>query len=67
MAVSMKALRVNANLTQEEIARKMGISRDLYNQIENGKVDAKPVYIYAFCQLIGCTPDDISTPEMSTK
>ena len=67
MAVSMKALRVNANLTQEEIARKMGISRDLYNQIENGKVDVKPVYIYAFCQLIGCTPDDISAPEMSTK
>lgn len=66
MAVSMKALRVNANLTQEEMARKMGISRDVYIQIENGK-DAKAYYIYAFCQLIGCTPDDISTPKISTK
>ena len=39
MAISMKAWRVNAKLTQEEMARKMGISRDLYHKIENDKVN----------------------------
>ena len=66
MAVSMKALRVNANLTQEEMARKMGVSRDVYIQLEYGK-DAKAYYIYAFCQIIGCKPEDISVPAVSTK
>ena len=67
MAISMKAWRVNAKLTQEEMARKMGISRDLYHKIENDKVEVKPYQIYAFCQIIGCKPEDISIPTMSTK
>lgn len=68
MAMSMKALRVNANLTQDDVARILGISRDYYQQIENGKIaDVKPLYIYAFCKLVGCNLDDISLPEKSTK
>lgn len=66
MAMSMKALRVNANLTQNDMARILGISRDTYQQIESGKVDPKPLYIHAFCHVVGCELDDISLPERST-
>ena len=66
--ITMEAARVNAGLTQEQIAEKMGISRVFYNNIENGKVpEIKPVYIYAFCQITGFSTDDIILPTKSTK
>jgi transcriptional regulator with XRE-family HTH domain len=67
MAVSMAAWRKNAKLSQEEMAEKMGISRDQYHKIENGKIEVKPFYLYAFCQIVGCKPEEISMPVMSTK
>lgn len=67
MAVSMAAWRKNAKMSQEEMAEKMGISRDQYHKIETGKIEVKPFYIYAFCQIVGCKPDEISMPTMSTK
>lgn len=66
--ITMEAARVNAGLTQDKIAAKMGISRSFYNNIETGKVtEIKPVYIYAFCQITGFSPDDIILPSESTK
>lgn len=65
--ITMEAARVNAGLTQDKIAAKMGISRSFYNNIETGKVtEIKPVYIYAFCQITGFSPDDIILPSEST-
>lgn len=65
--ITMEAARRNARLSQEEMADKMGISRAYYSNIETGKVEAKPVYIYAFCQITGFSTDDIIVPEKSTK
>ena len=66
--ITMEAARVNAGLTQDKIAAKMGISHSFYNNIETGKVtEIKPVYIYAFCQITGFSPDDIILPSESTK
>ena len=66
--ITMEAARVNAGLTQDKIAAKMGISRSFYNNIETGKVtEIKPVYIYAFCQITGFSPDDIILPSESIK
>ena len=66
--ITMEAARVNAGLTQDQIAAKMGISRSFYNSIETGKItDFKPVYIYAFCQITGFSTDDIILPSESTK
>lgn len=67
MAITMKAARVNVNLSQERIADILGISRDYYHQIETGKVEPKPLYVYAFCQVVGCKPEDIILPNVSTK
>ena len=65
--ITMEAARINARLTQEQMADKLGISRSFYSNIENGKVEVRPVYIYAFCQITGFTPDDIILPNESTK
>lgn len=63
--ITMKAARVSAGLTQEEIAAKMGVSRDWVVKIENGAVKAKPVYFLAWCQITGFSPEDIFLPEES--
>ena len=63
----MEAARRNADLTQAEIALKMGISRDFYHRLETGKADPKPAYILAFCKITGFELDDIILPKVTTK
>ena len=67
MAITMKAARANVNLSQEKVADILGISRDYYHQIETGKIEPKPLYIYAFCQVVGCKLEDLILPNVSTK
>lgn len=42
MRMKLKLLRVSHNITQEELAAILGVSRNLYADIENGKADGKP-------------------------
>lgn len=65
--ITMEAARRNAKLTQEQIAKMLGISRSYYNNMENGAVEIKPVYVLGFCQITGFKTDDIILPERSTK
>ena len=69
MKVSLKAARVNAELKQSEVAEKMGINVDRVKYLETKEGSARITYetLLALCSLYGCTPDDISAPEMSTK
>lgn len=64
--ISMAAARVNAGLSQEQIAEKMGISRPYYADLENGKREIKPVYFYAFCHIVNMSESDVFLPERST-
>lgn len=64
--LTMEAARVNAGFTQEELADRLGISRATVNSIENGKTEVKPVFLYAFCHLVGISEDDILLPIKST-
>ena len=65
--ITMEAARVNAGLTQEELAVKMGVSRSTVINVEKGYVDLKPYYLYAFCHVVGLTEDDILFPNRSTE
>ncbi len=65
--ITMEAARVNAKLTQDQMAQKLGISRGYYNNMEKGAVEIKPAYILGFCQITGFRVDDIILPERSTK
>lgn len=60
--VTIAGARISAGFTQEELAEKLGVSRDLIGKIEKGKVKIKPHYIFAICQVTGFEPADIILP-----
>ncbi len=66
MKITMEAARVNAKLTQQELADKLKVSRSTVVNVENGYVEVKPIYLYAFCHVVGVSEDDIILPKKST-
>lgn len=59
---TLSAARVNANLTQQELAEKLGVSRTLVNRWENGKSEMRPIHVYAFCYVTGLSLDELLLP-----
>lgn len=64
--ITLKAARVNSGMTQEELSKRLGVSRRLIIDWESGKAPMKAAYVYAFCAVTGFTPEDIILPESST-
>lgn len=64
--ITLEAARVNAGLTQAELAEKMGVSRATVINWESGKSEMKTAYVYMFCGITGFSEDDILLPEKST-
>ena len=60
--ITMEAARVNAGLTQQGIADKMGVSRGTIIQWEKGKVIPKPAQFRFFCELCEAPIDCILLP-----
>jgi putative transcriptional regulator len=65
--IPMKAARVAAGFTQDELAEKMGVSRQTVIDWESGRRAVKPVYLYMFCGITGFSEDDILLPIKSTE
>lgn len=65
--ITIKAARVNSDLTQAEMAEKLGISLSLYQDIENGVREIKPVELYALCHITGFAETEIKLPKVSAK
>lgn len=65
--ISMEAARVNAGFTQQALADKMGVSRSTVVNMEKGYAEVRPLYLYAFCHVVGLPVDNISLPKMSTE
>ena len=63
---TLKAVRVNMELTQSDLADKLGVSRELVNAWENGKSEVKPWVLYAIAYLSGISADDIIMPTESS-
>lgn len=51
MKVSLKAARVNAELTRKEVVKHLGFSTDTLKAIENGKRDVKISELNILCEL----------------
>lgn len=64
--IPIRAARVAAGLTQEELADKMGVSRQTVLDWENDKREIKPAYLYMFCGITGFSEEDIILPTKST-
>ena len=67
LRISLEAARVNAKLTQEELAEKMGVSRESVRAWEKGTREMKTAYFYMFCDIVGISKDNIFLPSEFTK
>ena len=65
--ITLRAARVNAGYTQDELAEKLKVSRATVNAWERGRADLKPHHLYAFCYATGVSEDDIILPVKSTE
>lgn len=60
--ISLAAARVNANLTQEELAGKLGVSKSTVISWESGKSEPKLSQVQAISILSGIPMDFIYVP-----
>lgn len=65
--IPVKAARVAAKLTQEEMAKKLDITPSWYNIIENDTSQMKMYIYYAILYITGFSADDVFSPEESKK
>ena len=59
MKISLAAARVNANLTQEGAAQKIGVNRSTIQNWENGKSYPSIPQVRKIEEVYGCSYDDI--------
>ena len=62
MKIKLKALRVNAELTQEEAAKKMNVTRETIQNWESHKTFPKMDALSKLCSVYNCTLNDIFIP-----
>lgn len=64
--ISLAAARVNAGLTQAEVAEKMGLSKQTIVNWENGRVIPKPAQMEMLGRIYNMPLDFIFLPSKST-
>lgn len=65
--IPIVAARVAANMTQQQLADKMGVSRQtILNWEQNVRKMRRP-YVYLFCGLTGFDIEDLILPDGSAK
>ncbi len=62
--ITLAAARVNAKLTQADIAEKMHVSKATINNWENNKIVPKPAQFKMFCDICNAPVDAIILPEI---
>jgi len=62
MQISLEALRINAGMTQQDVADKLGVSRQTVMKWENGHIQPKELVIYALAKLYNVDIDVIRVP-----
>ena len=66
LRISLAAARVNAGLTQDEVSRKLHVSRQTVVNWENGKTMPTFIILSALSNLYGIPIDNIFMPEKAT-
>lgn len=64
--ISLAAARVNAGLTQQEMADAMSVTRATIINWENGKVIPKPAQFNMFCEVCNAPREAIFLPSKFT-
>ena len=63
MQVSLKAMRINANLKQDEVAQKLNVTKKTVQNWEKDLSAPDAVQFASLCRLYGCSRDDIFLPD----
>lgn len=61
MRLRLRAARETRQLTQQDVADLMGISRDYYQKVESGSRSPNLKFVENFCQALGVLPSEILT------
>lgn len=64
MKVSMKAMRVNANLSQKDAAKAIGINKRTLQKWESNETFPKVTQLKQLCDIYGCKIEDIFLPDV---
>ena len=67
LQISLAAARVNAGMTQEDVAKRMGISKQTVVNWEKGKVVPRIPEMEMLTRMYGIPGDNIFLPCYSTK
>ena len=67
LQISLAAARVNAKMTQEEVAKKMEVSKQTIINWEKGKIIPRIPEIEMLCRIYEVPQDHIFLPCYSTK
>ncbi len=62
MQWSLEAVRVNVGMTQQDVADKLGVSRQTVAKWESGNAEPKEIVIYALAKLYNVDIDLIRVP-----
>ena len=57
--IALKKMRIEANLSQEEMADRMKTEQPNYNRLETGKVSIKPEHIDKIANALGKTNEEV--------
>lgn len=66
LKITMAAARVNAGLTQGEIARLMGVGKTTIVNWEKGHTVPSVERFRRFCEICGIKSDDVLLPKFAT-
>ena len=67
MRISMKAMRVNKGLTQEQLAKQLGVTKATVMNWEQGNSVMDAPTLLTLCSIYGCGVDDIILPKKLAK
>ena len=62
MKLTLKAARINAGMTQVDVAKKLGVSTRTVGAWENEKNKIRPVYVLALSALYNISTNDFIMP-----
>lgn len=62
LQISLAAARVNAKMTQSDVAKEMSVSKQTIVNWEKGKIIPKPAQFEMMCRLYGLDVNDIFLP-----
>ena len=60
MKITLKAARIDARLTQKQVAEALNTTSSRLASWENGKTDIPHRYVNPFCELVGVCADDLN-------